>query len=137
MRTKTIRQIINFKATPHEVYDILMNEKKHAEITDSEVKMSDKIKGKFSAFGGYCTGYNIELTEGEKIIQAWRFDEHEWPEEHFSTCQFDFEKTDNGCKLTFIQKGVPYAHYENIKNGWHEYYWTPIKQFIDEHKHVL
>lgn len=137
MRTKTIRQTINFKAKPLEVYEILMDEKKHAEITNSEVKMSRKVKGKFSTFGGYCNGYNIELVEGKKIIQAWHFDENEWPEEHFSICTFLFDKTPTGTKLIFSQKGVPVNKYEDIKNGWHEYYWIPIKQFIDDHKHVL
>ncbi len=137
MRTKTIRQTINFKAAPHEVYEIIMDPKKHAEITDSEVTMSKKTKGKFSVFGGYCKGYNIELVEGEKIIQAWNFDEHEWPEEHFSICTFLFEKTASGTKLSFTQKGVPAGKYEDIKSGWHQYYWTPMKQFIDDHKHVL
>jgi activator of HSP90 ATPase len=136
MRTKTIRQTINFKASPKEVYEILMDSKKHAEITDSEVTMSKKIKGKFSAFGGYCKGYNIELQEGEKIIQAWNFDEYEWPEEHFSICTFLFEKTDAGTKLSFVQKGVPAQKYEDIKNGWHQYYWTPMKDFIDNQKHI-
>ena len=137
MRTKTIRQTINFKAKPLEVYEIIMDEKKHSEITGSDVKMSPKIKGKFTVFGGYCTGRNISLTEGKKIIQAWNFDENEWPEDHFSTCTFVFEKTSTGTKLTFVQKGVPASKYEDIKNGWHQYYWTPMKQFIDDHKHVL
>ena len=137
MKTKTIRQTINFKANPIEVYDMIMDQNKHGEITDSKVSMSRKIKGKFTVFGGYCTGYNIELIEGEKIIQAWRFDEQEWPGDHFSICTFLFEKTSSGTKLTFVQKGVPANNYENLKNGWHTYYWTPMKMFIDDHKHIL
>jgi activator of HSP90 ATPase len=137
MRTKTIRQTINFKAKPLEVYEMIMDEKKHSTITDSEVTMSRKVKGKFTAFGGYCHGYNIELEEGVKIIQAWNFDEHEWPEEHFSICTFLFEKTPNGTKLSFTQKGVPAHKYDDLKDGWHQYYWTPIKTLIEMNQHQL
>jgi activator of HSP90 ATPase len=137
MRTKTIRQTLNFKAKPIEVYEILMDEDKHATITDSEVSMSRKVKGKFTAFGGYCHGHNIELEEGSKIVQGWNFDEHEWPEEHFSICTFLFEKTPDGTKLTFTQKGVPAHKYEDIKKGWHDYYWTPMKAFIEQGNHKL
>jgi len=131
MNTKTIRQTIQFKAKPQDIYEIIMNEKKHGAITDSKVKMSPKIKGKFTTFDGYCHGYNIELEEGKKIIQAWHFDESEWPEEHFSICTFIFEKTSTGTQLSFTQKGVPAQHYENIKKGWHQYYWTPIKTYLE------
>lgn len=137
MKTKTIRQTITFKAMPKEVYEMIMDKKKHSEITDSEVVMTKKINGKFSTFGGYCTGYNVELVDGEKIVQGWRFDEDGWPEDHYSTCTFLFTHVDNGTKLIFEQKGVPEHKYEAIKKGWHKYYWSPMKKFIDDHRHVL
>ncbi len=137
MKTKTIRQTLNFKAKPLEVYEMIMDAKKHAAITDGDVTMSRKIKGKFSAFGGYCHGYNIELVPGKKIVQAWHFDENEWPEEHFSICTFLLEKTAHGTKLSLTQQKVPAHKYEDLKNGWHQYYWTPMKAYIDEHKHIL
>ena len=137
MRTKTIRQTLNFKALPIEVYEMIMDQEKHAAITESEVSMTKIVNGKFTAFGGYCNGYNITLEEGEKIVQGWHFDEHEWPEEHYSICTFLFEKTSEGTKLTFIQKGVPAHKYDDIKDGWHQYYWKPMKTFIEENKHKL
>jgi len=137
MRTKSIRQTLNFKAQPIEVYEMIMDQEKHSAITASEVEMSRTIKGKFTAFGGYCKGHNIELVEGEKIIQAWHFDEHEWPEEHFSICTFLLEKTGDGTKLSFVQKGVPAHKYDELKDGWHEYYWKPMKDFIENGKHLL
>ena len=138
MKTKTIKQTINFKsAKPAEVYEMIMDAKKHGAITQSKAIMSKKPKGKFDIFGGYCTGHNIELHNGEKIIQAWRFEEAGWPEDHFSTCTFHFEKTKDGTKLVFQQEGVPPDNVENLKKGWHEYYWSPMKKFIEEGKHKL
>lgn len=130
MKTKTIRQTISFNATPKEVYELIMDKKKHAAFTQGDVTMSRKIKGTFLVFGGYCTGYNIELIDGAKIVQAWRFDEAGWPDDHYSICHFLFEKKSAGTKLTFIQTGVPEANVENLKKGWHEFYWGPMKKWI-------
>jgi len=137
MKTKTIRQTINLKAKPFEVFDMIMDSKKHGEITNADTSMSRKIKGKFSVYGGYATGYNMELVEGEKIIQAWKFDEDGWPEDHHSICCFHFEKTAHGTRLVFEQSGVPEHKFEALKKGWHEYYWSPMKKFIEDHKHIL
>lgn len=137
MRTKTLRQTLTFKAKPLEVYEILMDEKKHAEITESEVTMSKEVKGTFTAFGGYCHGYNIELEKGEKIIQAWHFDEYGWPEEHFSICTFILEEIPEGTRLQLTQKKIPDHKYDELKDGWHTYYWTPMKAYIEAGKHAL
>ena len=107
MKTKNISQTISFKATPLEVYRILMDSKKHSEISGSQVTLSKKINGKFEVFDGYCNGYNIELIEGKKIVQAWHFAEDGWPDDHFSICTFEFEKSATGTKLKVKQTGVP------------------------------
>jgi len=79
MKTKTIRQSASIKASPEEVYDLLMDEDKHSSLTGTSVKMSKEINGKFEVFDGYCHGYNIELDRDKKIVQAWHFQEDGWP----------------------------------------------------------
>ena len=73
MKTKSIKQTVTFDAAPEMIYDLIMDQKKHAAFTGSKVTMSTKVKGKFNVFDGYCHGYNIELIEGKKIVQAWHF----------------------------------------------------------------
>jgi len=75
MKTGSIKQNTTFEAAPIDVYNLIMDEKKHAAFTGTAVKMSNKINGKFNIFDGYCHGYNIELIEGKKIVQAWHFAE--------------------------------------------------------------
>ena len=55
MQTKTIKQTIIIKARPGEVYEALVNPKKHSEFTGSKATGTDKI-GKFSTFDGYSHG---------------------------------------------------------------------------------
>lgn len=131
METRQIEQIIIFDALPDKVYDLLMNEEKHAAFTESEANISTEHAGKFSVFGGYCHGYNIELIKGEKIVQAWHFDEDGWPESHFSICTFIIEPSDsNRTKLSFLQTEVPAHKAESIAEGWREYYWEPMKAYL-------
>jgi activator of HSP90 ATPase len=130
VETKNIKQTVTFNAKPDEVYELLMDSKKHSAITGGAAKMSRKPKGKFTVFDGYCHGYNIELEEGERIIQAWHFAEDGWPDEHFSICSFLFEKSPKGTKLTFNQTGIPEQKATALADGWKQYYWAPMKQYL-------
>jgi activator of HSP90 ATPase len=130
METKTIKQKITFKANPKKVYDLLMDPKKHAEFTGGKVKMSQKPKGKFEVFGGYCTGYNVALDPGKIIIQAWNFKEEGWPATHYSGCTFEFFKVPGGTELHFLQEAVPAHKAEDLKKGWKKYYWNPMKKML-------
>jgi len=130
MKTKSIKQTATFNAKPKDVYELLMDAKKYSAFVGSTVKVSNKVKGKFNVFDGYCTGHNIELVEGKKIVQAWHFAEKGWPEDHFSTCTFLFEKTEKGTKMTFTQTNVPENTYKALADGWKEYYWEPMKAYL-------
>lgn len=131
METESIKQTVHFNAQPIEVYNLIMDEKKHGAFTGSEVRMSKEPNGTFSIFDGYCHGYNIELIEGQKIVQAWNFAEDGWPDDHFSICTFDFEKAGDKTKLTFQQNEVPEHKVEELKKGWNEFYWEPMKAFLE------
>lgn len=130
METKNIKQVVTFKASPKEVYELIMDEKKHGKFTGQKAKMSRKVNGKFELMGGYCHGHNIELEEGKMIKQAWHFAEDGWPEDHFSICTFNFAKVPAGTRMTFTQNGVPEQEVESLKDGWKTYYWEPMKNLL-------
>jgi activator of HSP90 ATPase len=130
MRTKSIRQTATFGAPPEKIYDLIMDEKKHAAFTGSKAIMSTKPKGTFSVFDGYCQGYNIELVKGKKIVQAWHFAEDGWPDDHYSICNFELERLGDKTRLKFLQTDVPEHKVESLKDGWKEFYWDAIKSYL-------
>lgn len=130
MKTKTIRQSVTLKASPHEIYEALMDSKKHSKFTESDAHISKKIGGKFSVWGGSISGTNLELVPDKKIVQAWRSDEDMWPKGHYSKATFIIEKAKGGTRLKFVQTDVPIEAYESIKLGWRDYYWEPMKKFF-------
>lgn len=130
MKTKSIRQTATFNASPEKIYNIFMDEKKHASFTGSKATLSTRLNGKFNVFDGYCRGFNIELIKGKKIVQAWHFAEDGWPDDHFSVCTFNLEKDGNKTRLIFLQTDVPEHKVQTLKDGWKEFYWDPLKRYL-------
>jgi activator of HSP90 ATPase len=130
METKNIRQTATFKAGPHEVYEALMDSKKHAEFTGGKASISRKVGGSFKIYDGEIEGENLELVPDQKIVQSWRYSD--WPEGHFSTATFALEPVPGGTRLTFTQTAVPDDKYADIKQGWKDYYWKPLKDMLEK-----
>jgi len=127
---KTIRQSVTLKASPHEVYEALMDSRKHAKVTGSKARISRKEGGKFTAYDGYIEGINLNIVPDKKIIQSWRGSD--WPEGHYSRATFSLKKVKNGTHLTFTQSGVPEQYYHDISQGWRDYYWKPMKEMLEK-----
>jgi activator of HSP90 ATPase len=130
MKTKTIRQSVTFKASVDTVYEALLDSKKHAKFTGSVVKMSREIGGKFSVYGGDIQGVNLELVPGQRIVQSWRYSD--WPKGHYSKATFSLTGVPGGTRLIFTQIGVPEQFYDDIKQGWRDYYWAPMKKMLEK-----
>lgn len=130
METSDIDQKVIFQASPHEVYELIMDADKHATFAGGEVTMSREIGGTFNIFDGYCSGHNIELKQDEKIVQAWNFREDGWPEDHFSTCTFEFEQKGDSTELKFVQTGIPAHKRDALAEGWKTYYWEPMTDML-------
>lgn len=130
METKTVKQTVTFRASPHDIYEALMDSKKHAQFTGGEAKISRKVGGKFTAFDGYSEGINVELVPDRKILQTWRASD--WPEGHYSQVTFSLKEVESRTRLTFTQTGVPEEHYEDISQGWRDYYWAPMKKMLEQ-----
>ena len=129
METRQIKQQATFKASPHAVYELLMDSKKHSVLAGDQAKISRSVGGKFTV-GDYIEGVNLELVPDEKIVQTWRYSD--WPKDHYSRATFALKKMEGGTRLTFTQSGVPEEFYEDIKQGWIDYYWTPMKEILEK-----
>ncbi len=130
METKNIKQAVTFKATPHEIYEALMDSRKHSKFTEGKASISRKVGGKFSISDGYIAGTNLELVPDEKIVQSWRASD--WQEGHYSKVTFKLSKVEKGTRIDFTQTGVPEEQYEDISQGWKDYYWEPMKEFLEK-----
>ena len=129
MKTKSIRQSVVFKASPHEVYEALMDPKKPARFSGEEAHISRKVGGKIRVFGDYIEGIHLELIPDRKIVQSWRGRDCE--PGYFSTVTFPMSKVSGGTKLEIAQVGVPGQFSKHISQGWKDYYSTPMKGMLE------
>ena len=130
MTTRRLTQRIIFPAPPQKVYEVLMDAEAHSQFTGSDAAIQDEVGADFSVFDGYAHGKNLELVPGHKIVQAWRANEENWPEDHFSEVVFEFQEHPEGTELNFAQENVPEEYADAIDQGWHEYYWEPLQEYL-------
>ena len=130
--SKIIRQTVTIKASPKDVYEALMDSKKHSTFTGRTAKISRKVGGTFMAHEGYIEGINLELIPNQKIVQSWHANEMNWPDRYFSTVTFTLSKVKGGTKITFSHAGVPDEYREPINQGWKDYYWKPLKDYLEK-----
>lgn len=128
MKTRTLEQTVTFKASPMEVYEMIMDSRKHQSLSGERAKISRRVGSKFTAWGPHISGVNLVLKPGEKIVQAWRATGW-WPD-HYSVAIFDLAKINGGTKLVFTQIGIPPERYSGHQRGWIETYWTPMQEIF-------
>ena len=130
MKTKTIRQTITLDASPHDVYEMLMDEKKHARFTGGAAQISRDVGGAFVTNSGYATGTTKELVQDTKIVQTWRASD--WPDDHYSTLTITLSPVSTKTKLSFVQTGVPEDQFGEISQGWYDSDWDPLKKSLEK-----
>ena len=130
MKTKDLQQTTTFRASRHEVYEALMDSEKHSEFTGAPANISREVGGKISVYDGEIDGENLELVPDERIVQSWRY--NDWPEGHYSRVKFSLSEVPDGTRLAFTQTGIPEELYKDIRQGWIDYYWEPMKELLEK-----
>jgi uncharacterized protein YndB with AHSA1/START domain len=134
LKLKNIKQkVMIHGATPEEVYDALMDSKKHEEFTCSPAQIDPKVGGAVNAWDGYITGKNIELEYGKRIVQEWQTTE--WPEGYPpSRLELNLKKVEGGTEIDMVQSGVPAEQAQMYDEGWYESYWDPLNEYFDKNQ---
>ncbi len=127
--TKTIRQSVSLRSPPHAVFEALLDSRRHSDFTGDRARISRKVGGTFSTFGGYASGKNLKIERDKVLVQSWRTTDFE-DEEPDSTITFRFSKEGKGTRLSFVQSGVPDRLAADLAQGWRDFYWGPLKAYL-------
>ena len=127
--TKTIRQTVTIPAPPHAVYEALLDSRQHSAFTGATAKISRRVGGAFSVFDGWARGKIVSLEKDAKIVETWRTEDfaNDAPD---STVSFTIRPHGGGSRLTFVHSGVPDDEYTDLKQGWIDNYWTPLREYL-------
>jgi activator of HSP90 ATPase len=122
---------IYLNASPHEIYELIIDDKKHQEFSNAYVEIERKI-------GGKCNWYNsmfgeiVALEQDKQIVHTWRG--NDWPEDHYATVHFVFKEVQEGTLIEFKLKDIPDVEPFSIINwkaGWEVAYWKPIRRWLE------
>jgi len=132
-KTTKITQKVVIPALPEEVYEALLDPKKHSAFTGSKATGKARVGSKFTAWDGYISGKHLELEKGKRIVQEWVTTE--WPEDYPpSKLEFTFKEVNGKTELTMIHSDIPIDQKEELKKGWADYYWRPMKNYFETEK---
>ncbi len=127
----TIRQTVLVDAPPHAVFEALMDSKKHAAFTGEKANISRKVGGKMTAGDGYIVGRNLRIEKDKVIVQSWRTTDFRESDPD-SQIMFHFSKKGKGTRLMFVHSKVPDRLTESLRQGWIDYYWVPLKAYLEK-----
>jgi uncharacterized protein YndB with AHSA1/START domain len=120
-------------ARPEEIYQAWLHSIGHSEMTGGEATMSDEVGAEVSAWDGYISGRNLELVDGERIVQSWRTSEF-GDEEDDSVITVVLQETEDGTLLTLEHSNVPDEHKSYEQGGWQSNYFEPMVAYFTELK---
>lgn len=128
-----IHQEVRIKASRDRVYRALTDAKQFGEVTKLSyhavaTEISPEVGGAFSLFGGVIVGRHIEMSPGERLVQAWR--EQSWEPGAYSIVSFQLVQAGADTKIVFDHGGFPDGKGEHLAIGWHSHYWQPLQKYL-------
>jgi activator of HSP90 ATPase len=121
----------NIPATPEQIYEAWLSSEGHSQMTGSPAEVQGRSGGSFKAWDGYIWGKTLELESYHRIVQAWRTSE--FPEESpDSRVEILFEGSNGETKITLIHTDIPEGQGESYKQGWEDFYFTPMRAYFSK-----
>ena len=124
---KDFKKYYIIPAEVEDVYTALTNPFTIELWTGYPAVMDENIGTEFSLWEGDIVGKNLEIEKNKKIVQQWYFGDQS--EESIVTIKLFPDK--KGTQVELIHKNIPDEDFENIKEGWNEYYFGSIKKFYE------
>lgn len=130
-----IHQEISFEAAPERIYRLLTDGGEFAAATEKPSEIEAGEGGKFSIFGGYIEGRQIELVPGQRVVQAWRG--VDWAPGEYSVVRFHLQAEGSGTRLLLDHDGYPEGEsplypswHEHLSANWPVFYFEPFAKYL-------
>jgi len=124
---KDFKKYFNIPAEPEEVFYALINPFTIELWSGYPAIMNAEAGTEFSLWEGDITGKNLEVEENKKIVQEWFFGDQ--AEKSIVTIKLFTDK--KGTQVEVVHQNIPDEDYDNIVEGWNEYYMGAIKAFFE------
>jgi len=129
LKSITIHQEVDFKASPQRIYEALMDTKQFSAFSGMQAQINREVGGAFTIFSGHIIGRNLELIANKRIVQAWRV--VDWPEGVYSIAKFELKPQGSGTHLVFDHTGFPEELRDHLAEGWQDHYWARLTKYFE------
>lgn len=120
-----------FPVAQKNLYLDWLDSQKHSAFTGGGAVIDPAVGGNFTAWDGYIKGKTKELQPYERIVQSWRT--ANFPSSSpDSELEVLFETVEGGTKITLRHSNIPTGQGQDYKQGWKDYYFTPMKEYFKE-----
>jgi activator of HSP90 ATPase len=124
---KTFKKTFKINTEASDIYSALTNPYTIELWSGYPAQMSTEPGSEFSLWEGDISGRNIEFVPDKKIVQEWYFGDQE--EKSIVTITL-FPDRENS-SVTVEHTNIPDEEFDDIAEGWREYYIGAIKNFFN------
>jgi activator of HSP90 ATPase len=124
---KTFKKTFKINAEPSDVYSAITNPFTIELWSGYPAKMNTEPESEFSLWEGDITGKNLEFVQDKKVLQEWYFGDQ--PEKSIVTITISPDRENS---LVMVeQSNIPDEEFNDIAEGWREYYIGAIINFFN------
>ena len=124
---KTFKKSFKINAEPSDVYSAVTNPYTIELWSGYPALMSTESGSEFSLWEGDITGKNIEFIQDKKLVQEWDFGNQ--PEKSVVTISIAPDRENSLVTVEHIN--IPDEEFNDIAEGWREYYIGAIINFFN------
>ncbi len=126
-KMKDYKKYFKIEAEVEDIYTALTNPITIELWSGYPAVMSTEPDSEFSLWDGDITGKNLEFIPNKLIKQAWDFDEQTEP----SIVTIKLHPDKNFVSVEVRHTNIPDEAFENIVQGWEEFYMGTIREFYE------
>lgn len=126
---KNIVQTATFPASPQTLYRMFLSSKEHSAACGGPARITPRVGGKFTAWGGALWGRTLLLKPGKMIVQSWRSTGFK-PSDPDSILILRFSGDARRGTISMIHANVPESDAKGVTSGWPLYYWKPWAKYL-------
>ena len=124
---KTFKKTFKINAEPSDVYAALTNPYTIELWSGYPAQMSTEPGSGFSLWEGDITGKNIEFIQDKKVVQEWYFGD----QNEISVVTISIANDREHSVVTVEHTNIPDEEFNDIAEGWREYYIGAIINFFN------
>lgn len=127
---ETIDLTTHFSVSAAKLYKAWLDPVHHPAMSfGSDAEIDAQVGGGHTSGDGYIWGIFEELVPGEKIVMTWRTTEFA-EDQADSRVELQFADAQEGSTLRLVHTGLPDEQIETYRQGWHEFYFAPMKVYF-------